>query len=173
MSGDLEKLNVEETEGSRKITLRQTTGKDILIGILVSGILWFYVIILWKYSTFSFGLGITALSMLFQVYLLLFTVFGTNTIEINGDDVTIKRIEAKWFPRWRTLHVSLSEIEKVFYVFHKSHLGRRLYDVNIQLKSGKVVNLAWKVGMKNDSEAEAIVKRLKESLDRLLLPPER
>lgn len=171
MSEALERLSVEQTENHHVITIRQSAGKDFLKSILFSGILWLVVVIIWKTSTFSVSLIFSLLSMLFQICLILFIAFGKNTLEINSNEIIIKRIETDWFPRWRTIHLKADEIESAFYVFQGTWLGDRRYDINIQLKSGRVVNVAWKINLENDLEAAAIVERIYDSYNRFLLPP--
>lgn len=168
MSEVLEKINIERTENCYKLTIRQSFGKDLWYLILYAGLLWFAVIMNWKLGGGSFPLYIWSLMQLIIIYCLLLAAFGKNTLVVNSDDVTIKRIEFSFIPRIRKLKIKVSEIDKVF--CKKDDEMTSGYDFCLQLKSGEVVNIASKITMKDDSVASTAVKIIDNSLRRFQLP---
>lgn len=166
MSNAQQNLTIDKSNTKETFTLRKVTRKEAICLVLLAGIIWLFLIFLWRRNFFTEDALLYLLTFLICIGGLLKFAFREYRVEIEGNQI---KFQLKVWQLFSKRKLKLSEVQKVFAEFQGKWFGKKKYFIKAKLKSGEVITIASKVQFNNLAEAMAFTGVINNSLKRFQL----
>lgn len=148
-------LTIEYEKSKHTYIKKNHTAFELMIFLLLFGGLWFLISLGWKYLPIRDVVVVPALVTIVIMFLLLLRALEKIEIEVNSDEITLKKTPLGYF---RIKNISLSDIEEFF--MSPSYFGK--HSLRLKMKKGDALTLINNAG--TWAEVGALKNELNKSL---------